>query len=89
MDSEMNQFSYDSKRLKEIGSLTGFNRDPNSSLYFALRDQEVNQAEIRSIPNSRGGDMGGRNPESRYEGNFYNQPEIEPSKFYFYNYGLV
>lgn len=47
----------DNQMLKEIGSLTGFGRDPNSSIYMALRDQELNQLEIRSIPNSRGGEI--------------------------------
>lgn len=50
------QFSYDSKRLKEIGSLTGFNRDPNNSIYFGLREQDSSHFDVRSIPNSRGGE---------------------------------
>lgn len=76
MDSEFNQFSYDSKRLKEIGSLTGFNRDQNSSIYFGLRDQELNQLEVRSIPNSRGIDMGSSTQDKRS----VNDDKYGPSK---------
>jgi hypothetical protein len=47
----------DTQKLKEIGSFTGLNRDPKNSIYFALRDQELDQLDIRNIHNSRGDEL--------------------------------
>lgn len=50
---DFNQFSFDAKQIKEIGSLAGLNKDPNSYAYLGLREQESNNIEVRSIPYSR------------------------------------